>query len=322
MKKISQLTWTPAWVSLIGCIHGCLKYLGIDPGFSWLYGGTGHAFLINMSKDGSCPSGPTAWKTNRFYQLGGNLGYSINGLFADNRQTGWQEKQAEAWDLARKALDKDLPVVGWELAIPEFYLVNGYDEVGYYYDGPGANLGASPKPWNDLGNTGIGMLEIFSVEPAEKAGDRQTIREALAFALAFNEGSPEWVLPDYRSGLEAYQVWIDAVSTGRAALMGHAYNAAVWEECRRNALTFLQEAKKRLKDPNLDAPFSRAIQAYQDVARNLKDLSELYPFFENNREEPLGDNPRSQKAAGHLTSAMKAEENGLRSLKDLLQALQ
>lgn len=70
MKKLSNLNWTPAWTSLVGCIHGCLKHLGIDPGFSWLYGGTGHAFIINMSQDGSCPSRPTAWNTSRFYELG------------------------------------------------------------------------------------------------------------------------------------------------------------------------------------------------------------------------------------------------------------
>jgi hypothetical protein len=277
-----------------------------------------HAFLINMSQDGSCPSGPTAWKTSRFFELGRNLGYQVEGIFADKHQPGWEDKQAEAWDFTRQAVDRGLPVFGWELAIPEFYVVEGYDEVGYYYNGPGAEGGPKPKPWHELGSSGIGLLEIYSVQVQQPGSDLQTVREALSFAIAFNEGSWEWVLPDYRAGLDAYTVWIEAVKSGRGILMGHAYNAAVWEECRRNGVVFLQEAQKRLAGGPADG-FSRAITAYSAVAKQLKDVSELYPFFENNREEPLGENPRSQKAAEHLLAARTAEEEGLDALQKILE---
>ena len=317
MKKLANLNWTLSWTSIIGSVHGCLKYLGVDPGFSWLYGGTGHAFIINMSQDGSCPSGPTAWNTAAFFELGKNLGYQIEGVLADKRKPGWKEKQAEAWLLARTALDNDTPVFGWELAIPEFYVVDGYDEVGYYYKGPGAENSPSPKPWQELGVSGIGLLEIYSVKPEHPADDRQVVREALEFAVSFNGGSSDWVLPDYLTGLAAYDVWFDAVKTGQADLMGHAYNAAVWEECRRNSVAFLREAKKRL-DGLSEKAFTGAIQAYSEVAKHLKDMSELYPFFENNREEPLGTNPRSQKAADYLQSARRAEEEGLARIKEII----
>jgi hypothetical protein len=278
MKKLNNLSWTPAWSSIVGCIHGCLKYLKIKPGFSWLYGGTGHAFLINMSQDGSCPSGPTAWNTTKFYDLGKNLGYIIEGIFGDKRQPGWEEKQEKAWELTRTALDAGTPVIGWELAIPEFYVVEGYDQVGYYYNGPGAEGGPNPKPWQELGNSGIGILEIYSVKPTKGANDVQVVKDALYFAVGFNGGSNEWVLSEYRSGQEAFQVWIDAVASGAAELMGHAYNAAVWGECRRNGLAFLQEAKRRL-DGNLEPVFNAAIRSYGEVGQQLKNISDLYPFF-------------------------------------------
>jgi len=320
MKTLSNLTWTPAWTSIVGCIHGCLKYLNIDPGISWLFGGTGHAFIINMSQDGSCPSGPTAWITTPFYSLGQNLGYQIEGVFGDKRQPGWEEKQAEAWLLARTALDDDLPVFGWELAIPEFYVIQGYDEKGYYYDGPGAENGPKPKPWNELGMSGIGMLEVYTIKPGQPSTERQVIKESLEFALAFNEGSPEWVLPDYRAGLNAYNVWIDAVGSGRAMLMGHAYNAAVWEECRRNGVEFLKGVNKRLGNTAKESTNS-AIRAYSEVAKELKCITELYPFFENNSEEPVGENPRSQKSAQHLRNAMSAEKEGMMHLNEIIEDL-
>ena len=48
MKKLEHLRWKPHWVTHLGCIKGCLNYLGIEVSDAWLYGGTGHAFVINI----------------------------------------------------------------------------------------------------------------------------------------------------------------------------------------------------------------------------------------------------------------------------------
>lgn len=320
MKKLPNLVWTPAWTSVVGCIHGALKFLKIAPDISWLFGATGHAFIINMHKDGSCPSGPTAWKTTRFYDLGKNLGYKIEGEWGDKRHSDFPAKQKAAWELARRCLDQDLPAIGWELAIPEFYLINGYDDQGYFFSGPGEELGPSPKAWQELGRSEIGMLEVYSVKPSAQADPESQVREALEFALAFNQGSEEWVLAEYHAGQQAYRVWIDALDSGQASLMGHAYNAAVWEECRRNGVAFLQEAKTRLKG-QMDPAFDQAIQSYREVASQLKDVTELYPFFENNRQEPVGENARSQKAASDIQAAMAAEAEGQGYLGEIVKNL-
>jgi hypothetical protein len=320
MKKLTTLEWTPAWTSVVGCIHGALKYLKIAPEISWLFGATGHAFIINMSNDGSCPSGPTAWNTYQFFNLGRNVGYRIDGVFGDKRQPGFKEKQLKAWEMTKAAIDQNIPVVGWELAIPEWYVIEGYDDAGYLYNGPGADLGPSPKPWRKLGKTGIGMLEVFSVNPADPAQDKITVKEALTFSVAFNQPQSEWLLPGYLSGQDAYEAWIKAVSDGKAMLMGHAYNAAVWAECRYNATAFLREAKSRLQEIETKA-LDDAIQSYDEVSNQLKDITELYPFFENNREEPVGINPKSEKAAEHLERAKIAEGKGLEYLKDIMMSL-
>ena len=51
-KKIENLRWRPKWVSHMGCLKGCLDYLGLKVSDAWLYGATGHAFIINMAGDG------------------------------------------------------------------------------------------------------------------------------------------------------------------------------------------------------------------------------------------------------------------------------
>ena len=42
MKALENCRWTPRWVSHLGCIKGCLDFLGIEISDAWLYGGTGH----------------------------------------------------------------------------------------------------------------------------------------------------------------------------------------------------------------------------------------------------------------------------------------
>ncbi len=51
-KHLENLRWNPRMVSHLGCIKGCLDYLGMDITDAWLFGGTGHAFIINICERG------------------------------------------------------------------------------------------------------------------------------------------------------------------------------------------------------------------------------------------------------------------------------
>lgn len=72
VKELKNLRWVPRWASHVGCIKGCLNYLGVKVSDAWLFGATGHAFVLNISP-GLCPSGPTDWDTHRFLELARNL---------------------------------------------------------------------------------------------------------------------------------------------------------------------------------------------------------------------------------------------------------
>ena len=47
-KKIENLRWQPKWISHLGCVKGCLDHLGVGVSDAWLFGATGHAFVINI----------------------------------------------------------------------------------------------------------------------------------------------------------------------------------------------------------------------------------------------------------------------------------
>lgn len=316
MVKLQNLRWSPSWVSHLGCLKGCLDYLGVNLSNGWLYGGTGHAFVINVSED-VCPSGPTAWNTEMLHRLGNNLGYEVSGLFG-TRQGNLADLQRQAWQGARNAIDQGLPCYAWELQIPEYYVVFGYDDAGYYYSGPGCDQGDGPKPWQELGDTGIGIVELYWVKPAGAADDATVVREALAFALQHARSPEAWIGPRYRAGLAAYDNWIQAAKMGAATAIGMSYNAVVWEECRRNGVAFLQEAKDRLQ-PGIAALFDEAIDHYSAVARQLKAVVERFPFTQDESLLQVDDNIREAVVA--LESAREAESAGLASLAAIVDAV-
>ena len=317
-KELENLRWRPRWVSHLGCVGGCLDYLGMDVSDGWLYGATGHALILNIP-DVVCPSGPTAWNNEMLRTLGKNVGYESRGLSAERGDADFDEKRKLIWDNTKLAIDNGLPTYGWELDVPEYYVVCGYDDVGYYYSGPPCEGVAGPKPWEELGASDIGMIEMYSLTKAEPADERTTVKDALAFALAFAESPAEWVFPKNKAGLAGFDKWIEALEGGTANTHGAAYNAAVWHECREFAAAFLKEAKERLGGPA--GPFDEAIGQYEVVAAELKKVAGLFPFMER-EEGHVKDKERCAEAAAALRAARGAEEKGLAALARIRDGLQ
>ena len=219
-----------------------------------------------------------------------------------------------------------MPCYGWELEIPEFYVVYGYDDAGadtggYYFSGPGCDEGKGPKPWHELGDTGIGVLELYSVWPGDVADDATTVKQALTFALEFAVSPNEWTFEGYKSGLAGYDNWVRALQEGKASDMGTRYNTGVWLECRKNAVSFLEEAKGRLTG-RADALFDAALTHYRVVSENLGKVAEIYPWsFEVSDEDSLPVDEQSRAAVAALQSAREAEGAGLQVLEKIVAAL-
>jgi hypothetical protein len=315
MKRLEGLLWEPLWVSHLGCLKGCLNYLENEMSAAWLFGATGHAFVLNVSGD-LCPSGPTAWKSNVILTLGSSVGYRAIMIFGCRGNGDLESAQERAWRAARRAIDDGIPCYGWELDVPEFYVVNGYDDSGYYYQGCTAGSGAGPKPWRELGDTGIGCVELVVVHPQEPRDDVTIVRNALEFAVAVEGGGEEWALPGYTMGTAAYDTWVAALASGEASGVGAAYNASVWESCRRHAALFLREAHERLEGV-ADGEFREAIDAYTVVAENLAEVAVLFPFIgesEDVRDANARDHERIRGAEEHLVAARDAERRGAKAL--------
>jgi hypothetical protein len=252
------------------------------------------------------------------FELAKNIGYGfVNPVTAFKNNADFEEKQQEAWEKVRKSIDEDIPVYAWELASAEYYVINGYNDTGYYYNGPGVEATEGPKPWKELGNTDIGILETYGIAESQPSDDATTVKEALEFALRHAQNPEEWVFPNYRSGLKGYEVWIDTVEKGKASQLGMWYNSAVWAECRALGIKFLDEASQRL-DGEAVSLLEDAVRCYFPVVENLSKLFELIP---RSFSMDVISEETAKEAAVHLKKARKAEEQGLKALEDIVGAI-
>jgi hypothetical protein len=218
---------------------------------------------------------------------------------------GRRAKQREAWDYVRRSLDRGVPCYGWELDVPEFYTIHGYDETGYHYTGPPLYESAGPKPWQEPGVNENGGPEMYAVELCEPAPDATVVRDALSAALEHARTPEQWTVGPRSFGPRAYDTWADALDSGTADRFGLGYNGAVWAECRTQAVAFLEEAKQRLPG-RADAAFDEAIGHFEVVRDRLAELSRLYPFKPDSGEAELVTSPAGAVLAREAGSGERA----------------
>jgi hypothetical protein len=323
MVKLDGLEWRPRYDEHMGCIKGCLEYLGLDVSFPWLYGGTAHAFVLNMNETVFVDCA-MAWDTASVYDLYPNLGYTRSGLHYDPGMDDaasperFRQAQRKAWDFVRARIDRDIPCYGWELSyIPSYWVINGYDDVGYYYSGYHSG---GPCPWDKLGTFDVHVVSVHAIEPCPAAADDAVVRDALSRVLDCIERPDGWALsPRYRTGLPAYEMWADALETGIANRDGHSYINQVWLECRKMAVAFLQEAQSRLPG-RCDRLFEKGAEHYAGVCKALQALLEMHP--ERPREQIDWQSTfGSPEGAAFVRQAAVAERQGADVLRQIVAAL-
>ena len=340
MKKIEGTENQPLQNTLIACIQGCMKFLGNNVSIGWLYGATGYALIMNIHEVLD-PSGPTAWIWGKKWlsAIAANIGCRIDGIFALKSDKDFAEKQKMAWEHIRRALDNNKPCFGWQIGnIPDFFLIDGYDDTGYYsryaypnYDYDNTDyisryknptpypIEQGPIPWQKIGTYDVELLAVYSVQLAEPKDNKNTIREAVRFALDFAEGK-YLPLPEitensqYRTGLGAYDNWIAALEAGKAQECGTTYNIDFWLECRRFAVDFFEAAKMRLGN-EYNSYFMETINYYQEIFKHFSKLDEMFPSIKEWSTKPIKrTDERIPVAVQHLKAAREAEMKALNIL--------
>lgn len=299
-----------AWSSFIGCTKSCSDYLGFDYSLPWISGVSGYAFLLNIDP-GLCPSGPTAFDNGFMKKNLEYLGLQFEVLAFNKYEGDLKANQKQAFEQVQKALKAKQPVFGWELGMPEYYLIAGADEKGYqYFDFDGSILTC---PWDSVATSEIGMGEFCILSAAKAPEPREQIKNALTFFRDYQNDPQGFALEGYTMGPKAYDLWIAALKEAKFNPFGLAYNTQVWAEARNSAKAFLFEARQKLGKDKKYPALDKAITNFGEVSDALGQVGKLYPF------PPMNDKLVPENAAKAIDLLNKARDAELSGIKAVLE---
>jgi len=302
---VSNLKMPPFSTTLMGVVRGVLDHYGIGMSDAMAFGGSGHAFLINIH-DELCPSGPYCWKYDWFCRLLRNLGLEMVdlGFFGKDSSAG---ERASVERRIRESLEAGLPC---SLLNMENQLITGYDDRTFFTFQPwGDKCGGFPPATLTYGTWAELKDEVhasfFAFKELAKNDDATIVRDSLRSAVDLFQHPEEYSLERYGVGLKAYDNWLRAVAGGHGAQHGNWWNATVWSECRQMASGFFGELGRK-PGPTV-GPAQELSRAYEGIAGLLGRIS--------SKEMP------ADEKSGIITDLRKQERAAIDRVRELLALL-
>jgi DNA-binding transcriptional ArsR family regulator len=287
-KKVEYL---PCWLSYTGAIAGSLRALGVNCDTVDVGGYSGYAFLINVSKGITCPSGPTA-VTNKIWKqmLKGteSLGWTIESYeyphsypAKEGNPTPQEIKTAKnLFEKIKREIDeRDRPAVLWGLGAPEYGIVKGY-EGNSYLTSTFRTLNNQPeKPINFYDLQAPGCIDALffrdKVEQDAAMADREALDRAISFAAATVP-----IRDNYVGGPAALDEWaniLENLPEEKQNYMGNSYVGACVCEGRSMCAEFLNRLSKKYAGKQ-SKHLHEAAMCYKKGGRLIEEFTQIFPF--------------------------------------------
>jgi hypothetical protein len=301
--KIEHLRMYPFSTTLMGVLKGVLDYYGIKTSDALAFGGSGHAFLINIHEQ-ICPSGPYCWNYDTFYELVQKLGVEMTDLGFFHAGSSPDEKSRVEGKL-KEYLDGGLPCSFCNM---ENQVIYGYARDKFLLARPW------PKPmeitpatltmgaWEEFGKEV--HVNFFVFKKLAKKDDATIIRDSLRYAVELFRNPEKHSQAHYGIGPRAYDNWARAVEAGHGSSHGNWWNATVWSECRKMASRYFLEISGKTKgDVRAQA---------NELGRNYKQISELL--------EKIGSKEMAAAEKVRIVGELKQQElNAVRRIEEFLK---
>jgi len=324
-KIISKKTeYLPCWLSYTGAMAGSLKALGVDCDTVDVGGYSGYAFIINVSKGVTCPSGPTALPSKTWQQI--HKGTESLGWTMEHYEYphGYPAKEGnptpQEIEIAKKLFNKikqeiderDRPVVLWGLVAPEYGIVKGY-EGNSYITSTFRTLSKQPeKPINFYDLKAPGCIDAFFFRDKKDvdaaAANKQTLNRAINFAAGKVP-----ILDNYVGGPAALDEWANVLQDlpkEKQNYMGNSYVGVCVCEGRSMCAEFLNRLSK--KYPRKQSKhLLEAAECYEKGGKLMEEFTRIFPFkFQG--EMKLEDR---KKGAEILRKVKTFEEEAIKHMK-------
>ena len=228
-------------------------------------GASGFAFRIWVEVKEQCPSAMSIFDFDLLrvaVELCGHECTHITRLWQEEAQE--EERRGQAHEAIKAAVDRGIPPVVWDVGIPEWGLIAGYDEEEQAYETIDCFGQRGTMPYGQLGKREIPILAVTIPGAPTGRSPRELARETVRIAVDHARGREWEERPAYENGLAAYPAW--AALMGRVDQTGlsgryYAGTYAHFRDCAAHYLTLLAG-----EDPG----FQPAAQAYARVAAQLR----------------------------------------------------
>lgn len=323
MTEIVTKDWSKTWTSAAAAIHGAVSYTDkkhytlVD-----VMGITSHAFRINIDPVQIHVAGPTMFPGGYMARRAlCNLGFISN--LSDTEKPYTPEKVEQVMALIHQSIDRGIPAISFDLLVPEFGLIYGYDDEQQLFHVKDVS-GEAALSYNDFVEK-RNMLWVSTIEEGLPHSKYETLRLALDMIVDHARGR-EWqhiFKKTYKIGLAGYDAWISCMERWAADPFGNAYNIAVVSDAREFAGKFLRDLSFAWNGTNkverVVRDFSaEAAKHYEAAAAALVEMREMFPFPEGGNP---GDSRQADKAIELLKAAKEAEIEGVKTLEKLLECM-
>lgn len=176
---------------------------------------SGFAFRMWVSAD-LCPSATSIWGFDGQKPWVENGGLTCNYV---GRYWGQEhieeEKRLKAIHNIRQSIDRGIPAISWDIGVPEWGLIIGYDDEAQIFSTLAINADhadpASPAyngalmPYDQLGKRELPLLSVLTVTGKSDKSQESILYDTKKLAVSHLKGG-EWC--DNAKGLEAYPALI------------------------------------------------------------------------------------------------------------------
>ncbi len=327
-KLISKrAVYQPCWLSYTGAMAGSLTSLGTKCDIVDVGGYSGYAFVINVSKGVTCPSGPTALSRETWMEIHKateNLGWTLEHYeHPDSFPLVEGKHTPEEIEIARKLFTKikreineqDKPVVLWGLVAPEYGIVNGYEAESYLASTFRHLNKQSEDPIIFYDLRAPGCLEAFFFRNKVKLNRDQLDKMAVERAVRFTEAKVS-ILDNYVAGPTALNEWANALENlpkKEQNYHGNSYVAACVWEGRAIAGKFLERIAKKHAN-GYSGHLLAAAQCYKNGVKHMEEFMKIFPFkFQGEMKS------EDRKSAAELLRKVKPlEEEAIQHMRSAL----
>lgn len=339
--------WTTAGFNLYGLLETTDKH---ELGVSRVLGLTGQSFRLNIVRDSIHTSGATRYDWNAVLPRAlRNLGFQcrfVSGRSVAAAATGAAgaagatgaaaeaashdaETLADAFRLIHETLDQGGYVLSFDLTLPEFGIIYGYDdrERELYVGDVNVSFHRKPDvherlPYDRLGRTVTGLLFVLAITGKVAVTPKESLLGALRLILDHAKGL-EPAPVGCANGLVAYDVWMDAFRHRTVDKHGNSYSVELTHDARRYAAQFLEETASDwadAEDKTIPELLLGAARHYAMCAESFQSLCRLFPF--DGSQSTPNDPDTADRSIAMLQEACGHERSGIAELEKLADRLQ